>query len=150
MATAPKEPQKPATGPKVKTDTRGRRPEYSDYREFRKKVDEYFVQCEEDGVFPDEKGMFIHLNIFEEDLDALIDPENEYANEYLRILKLARYRRESWLSRNMVRDNKMANGCMNALKQEQNGGYTDRPAAGKQQKVQIILPNGKDMKDLFS
>ena len=150
MATAKKETSRPATAPKV-GETRGRRPGYSDYRVFRTKVDEYFNKCEEEAVFPDEKGMFIHLGIFEEDLEPLIDPEiTEDADEYLRVLKLARYRRESWLSRNMVRDNKMANGCMNALKQEQNGGYTDRPAAGKQQKVQIILPNGKDMSDLFS
>lgn len=147
MATAKKEAARPASAPHVK-ETRGRRAAYNDYRDFRKKVDEYFTLCEADGVFPDEKGMYLHLGIFEEDLDALVDPENEYADEYIRILKLARYRRESWLSRNMVRDNKMANGCMNALKQEQNGGYTDRPAASRQQKLLIVLPDGKSM-DMF-
>jgi hypothetical protein len=111
-------------------------------------VDEYFTECNELGVFPDEKGMYVFMNIFEEDIEPLISEENPDAEEYLRILKLARYRRESWLSRNMVADNKMASGCMNALKQEQNGGYTDRPIADKKQRVEVVLPGGMTM-DLF-
>jgi hypothetical protein len=146
MAVA-KEAPKPAGIPAMR-DTRGGRPLYNDHRKFRTKVDEYFQICDEAGVFPDEKGMFLHLGIFEEDLDNLVSDENEYADEYVRILKLARYRRESWLSRNMVRDNKMANGCMNALKQEQNGGYIDRPSSSKKQTVEIVMADGVS-KDLF-
>ena len=141
------EEDKPISAPAVR-DTRGGKPTYSDYRTFRKKVDEYFVECDELGVFPDEKGMYVFMGIFEEDLEPLIADENPKANEYLRILKLARYRRESWLSRNMVADNKKANGCMNALKQEQNGGYTDRPVVDKKQRVELVLPDGMTM-DLF-
>lgn len=138
---------KPVAAPAIK-DTRGGRPKYNKYRDFRKKVDEYFVECNELGVFPDEKGMYVFMNIFEEDIEPLISEDNPDADEYLRILKLARYRRESWLSRNMVADNKMASGCMNALKQEQNGGYTDRPISDKKQRVEVVLPGGMTM-DLF-
>lgn len=141
------EESKPVSAPAIK-DTRGGKPKYNNYRDFRKKVDDYFVECNEQGVFPDEKGMYVFMNIFEEDIEPLISEENPNADEYLRILKLARYRRESWLSRNMVADNKMASGCMNALKQEQNGGYTDRPTADKKQRVEVVLPGGMTM-DLF-
>lgn len=138
---------KPIPAPAVR-DTRGGTPTYADYRVLRKKINEYFEECNENGWFPDEKGMFVFLNIFEEDLDALTAPDNPTADEYKRILKLAQYRRESWLSRNMVADTRMATGCMNALKQEQNGGYTDRPAADKRQRIEVVLPDGETM-DLF-
>ena len=131
----------PKSAPKV-VETRGRRPTYKDPKEFRTRVDEYFDDCDKNKVFPDEKGMYVFLKIFEEDLEPLLSQENPDAEEYLRILKLAKYRRESWLSRNMVSDNRMTNGCMNALKQEQNGGYTDRPAVDKSKSVRIIMPDG--------
>ena len=34
--------------------------------------------------------------------------------------------RESWLARKMTSDNKRAIGCLNALKQPDNGGYIDK------------------------
>lgn len=121
-------------------ETRGRRPTYTDYKDLRKKVDEYFDKCAEVDEFPDEKGMLLHLRIFKDDVDALVDDSNENAYEFQRIFEIAKYRRESWLSRHMVADNKKANGCMNALKQEQNGGYADRSAdRGKQQTLNIKI-----------
>jgi hypothetical protein len=51
---------------------------------------------------------------------------NRDYEEFRRIFSNAKLRRESWLARHMVADNKKANGCMNALKQEENGGYSDR------------------------
>lgn len=141
MATA-KERPKPISAPKI-GETRGRRPSWNDYKEFAKAVDDYFEDCDQAGVFPDEKGMYVFLKIFEEDLEPLLAPENPDSVEYARILKRAKYRRESWLSRNMVNDNKMANGCFNALKQEANGGYSDRGTQGKEEKkVKILLPSG--------
>ena len=46
-------------------------------------------------------------------------------------------RRTSWLSRHMVADNKKTNGCMNALKQEENGGYMDKPADNGEKVLRI-------------
>lgn len=55
------------------------------------------------------------------------------------VFEYARARRESWLVRKMVTDNKAANGCMNALKQEKNGGYTDRPAESGERSLTINI-----------
>lgn len=142
----PKKEEKigPISSPPIR-DTRGGRPTYSDHRRLASKVNEYFKECEDAGVFPDEKGMYVYLGVFKEDIEPYLDESNPKASEYARILKLAQYRRESWLSRNMVSDIKKATGCMNALKQEQNGGYTDRPVADKKQTVEIVLPDGKTM-----
>lgn len=146
MPRKKEEPKPVASAPIL--ETRGGKPKYTDPTKFRKKVDEYFAVCDTQGVFPDEKGMYVFLNIFEEDVDELASEENPKHEEYQRVLKLARYRRESWLSRNMVADNKKAYGCMNALKQEQNGGYTDRPTTDKKQRFEIVLPDGMTM-DMF-
>lgn len=139
---------KPVSAPPVKEETRGRRPTYNEPKNFAAKVDEYFRDCDEKGIFPDEKGMYVFMDIFEEEIDSLVSSDNKNADKYLRVLKRAQYRRESWLARNMVADNKMSSGCMNALKQEQNGGYRDRAEASKTKKVQIILPDGASM-DMF-
>lgn len=141
MAVA-KERPKPISAPKI-GENRGRRPQYNDVKDFSKAVDDYFAECDNLGVFPDEKGMYVSMKIFEEDLEPLLDPENPDAPEYARVLKRAKYRRESWLSRNMVADNKMANGCFNALKQEANGGYADRGVQDKtEKKLKILFPSG--------
>ena len=133
---------KPVSAPPA-GETKGGRPQYNDFTVFQARVNEYFQLCDQQGVFPDEKGMYVFLRIFEEDMDRLYAREN--GDKYRDVTKLARYRRESWLSRNMVADNKMASGCMNALKQEMNGGYTDRPKADRGKSVRIILPDGTDM-----
>ena len=141
------EKAQPVSSPPIR-DTRGGRPTYSDHRRLATKVNDYFKECEDAGVFPDEKGMYVYLGVFKEDIEQYLDDSNPKADEYVRILKLAQYRRESWLARNMVADVKMACGCMNALKQEQNGGYTDRPVVDKKQRVEIVLPDGATM-ELF-
>ena len=145
----PKKEEKtaPVSSPPIR-DTRGGRPTYSDYRRLASKVNDYFKECEGAGVFPDEKGMYVYLGVFKEDIEQYLEDTNPKAEEYARILKLAQYRRESWLSRNMVADMRKASGCMNALKQEQNGGYTDRPVADKRQRVELVLPDGMTM-ELF-
>lgn len=139
---ATKERPKPISAPKV-GETRGRRPTFTDYKDLAREVEAYFTKCDEDGVFPDEAGMYVYLKIFKEDLEPMLDPDNPDAQEYERILKRAKYRRESWLSRNMVQDNKMANGCFNMLKQEANGGYSDRGVQDKtEKKLKIVFPSG--------
>jgi hypothetical protein len=50
---------------------------------------------------------------------------------------MAKLRRESWLARHMVADNKKASGCMNALKQMENGGYMDRNVAQDDKTLRI-------------
>jgi hypothetical protein len=39
----------------------------------------------------------------------------------------------------MTKSNKLAQGCLNALKQEANGGYTDKPVDNGERKLVIEL-----------
>ena len=107
-------------------ETRGRRPQWNDYKKFRTEVDRYFDICKETDEFPDYAGMLLHLQIDKETAAAMCADGAPDAAEFQRIFNIASMRRESWLARHMVADNKKANGCMNALKQEENGGYSDR------------------------
>lgn len=108
-------------------ETRGRRPLWRDHTELRKAVDKYFEECAKTDVFPDYAGMLLSLRIDEEDADAMMADGAPKAEEYRRIFKAALLRRKSWLARHMVLDAKKSSGCMNALKQPENGSYMDRP-----------------------
>lgn len=101
--------------------------------ELSKAIDIYFQECEEENIFPDEAGMIIFLEdnlsissaSYRRYADAKEDDEKETYKELAKVISRARDRRESWLTRRMVTDNKAAQGCFNALKQPKNGGYTD-------------------------
>lgn len=105
-------------------DFRGRRPEWNDYKKLQQKVEEYFKECAAIDEFPDYAGMLIYLQIDKDRARAMCEAED--GDEFRRIFKTAELRRESWLARHMVADNKKATGCMNALKQMENGGYQDK------------------------
>lgn len=99
------------------------RPVEKDAADIERLIDEYFDICAESDEFPDEAGMWIYL--------AILPRERErYSNKpgVQDLLDMAKQRRESWLVRRMAKDNKAATGCMNALKQEKNGGYVDKSA----------------------
>lgn len=118
------------------------KPSY-ELEEFEKKVRYYFKDCEETrNVFPDESGMLNFLDISDEEYDELRNTAG-----YERVIRWAKRRRTSWLERQMVVNNKAAMGCMNALKQEKNGGYSDR---GQQQntdrKLIVKLEGTEDFK----
>lgn len=103
--------------------------------EFEKKVKFYFKDCEETrNVFPDEAGMLNFLDIEDDEYEALKQMEG-----YNKVIRWAKRRRTSWLERQMVINNRAANGCMNALKQEKNGGYSDRPVEKKEQRLIVKL-----------
>ena len=104
-------------------------------------VEEYFDKCEAEDVFPDEAGMRIFLNAgYSTYYKWLKIPE------YQEIFQRAQERRESFLVRRMVGEPKLAQGCLNALKQPKNGGYTDgRPEKGTGEvKVYISLKGCED------
>lgn len=89
--------------------------------------------------------MCLALKIAKSTLLKYQDPEqNENAEAFKEVLDEAAARRESYLVRIMVTDNKRAQGCLNALKQKENGGYTDRPAESQEKtlKVQILGVGG--------
>jgi len=106
--------------------------------ELEKKVRQYFQDCEEDnGSFPDESGMLNFLDISDTEYEAL-----KRSRGHGRILIWAKRRRMSWLERHMVEGSKAATGCMNALKQEKNGGYTNQAAPEKKDKKLIVKIEG--------
>jgi hypothetical protein len=128
-------------------ETRGRKPKYETPEKLRDAIYKYMNDCEAKDVFPDYAGMCLALKISKKTLDKYCDPEqNENAEGFNDVLDEAAAMRESYLVRIMVTDNKRAQGCLNALKQKENGGYTDRPAESQEKtlKVQILGVGGWD------
>jgi len=97
-------------------------------------VNAYFDKCEENGVFPDDAGMRLFLNISDRTEDNYMKDE-----ELSPIFTRARSRRESWLAQAISSEPKLAQGLSFLLKQKKNGGYTDRPDAGEPQKLIVEL-----------
>jgi hypothetical protein len=116
-------------------DFRGRRPEWNDYKKLQQAVEKYFDECAAGDDFPDYAGMLIYLQIDKERAKAMCEAED--GEEFRRIFRTAELRRESWLARHMVADNKKATGCMNALKQMENGGYQDKNAQQGERTLKI-------------
>ena len=106
-------------------------------RELRKGIDEYFDERTARGRFPTEAGMLLALGLSEERYAAL-RRERIFARDFER----ARLARMDWLENQMVTEGGKASGCMNALKQEKNGGYADRAAAGSREQKLVIELKG--------
>jgi hypothetical protein len=106
---------------------RGPKPLYESPDALRKKIDEYFTIMEEKNEFPDLAGMRLYLRMSEATMKKYQEEDHENYEEYREIFNEAKDRRESFLVRRMTRDNKLAQGCLNALKQPANGGYIDKP-----------------------
>lgn len=107
---------------------------YATAAAFKKAVDKYFEDCETKGIFPDHAGMKIALGLSDKTLSRYAEDD-----EYAEILEECIDRRESYLTRKMVTDNKLAQGCLNALKQPKNGGYTDRPVDNTEKKFVVRI-----------
>lgn len=135
---------------------RGPKPRYAEPEDLERAINDYFDQCEADGVFPDEAGMRVFLNLSKSRLDALSSPpstdiqddiqrENNNNNykKYREILARARDRRESWLARTATSTPKLAQGCLNALKQPANGGWIDKNAGEQGASVSITFVGSK-------
>jgi len=122
----------------VEREYRGCRPKYSKLVDLKKAIDAYFDRCDAQGVFPDEAGMMIQLKLRKKDIERLTDDEtNPRADLYRDVFEEAMLRRKSDLMRRMVSDPKIANGCMNALKQLENGGLTDKPLENMDRTVHV-------------
>lgn len=135
---------------------RGPKPRYAEPEDLERAINEYFDQCEEQNVFPDEAGMRVFLNLSRSRLDALSSPpspdstdsktiqgDNNNYKKYREILARARDRRESWLARTATSTPKLAQGCLNALKQPSNGGWIDKSAADQGTSVSITFVGSK-------
>lgn len=105
---------------------RGPKPLYESPDALRKKIEEYFKETSDKGEFPDYAGMRLYLRMSETTIKKYQEEGHDNYEEYRAIFDEARDRRESFLVRRMTKDNKLAQGCLNALKQPANGGYIDR------------------------
>lgn len=107
-------------------------------KELKDGVDTYYQKCKYVGQTPDYAGMLLFLDIFEDDVRNMCeDPEN--GRIYKRIFERAQLQRESWLVRKMVNEPKAAQGCMNALKELKNGGYSTKKAEDVDRTLTIKL-----------
>lgn len=134
---------------------RGPKPRYAEPEDLERAINDYFDQCEADGVFPDEAGMRVFLNLSKSRLDALASPpstdiqddiqreNNNNYKKYREVLARARDRRESWLARTATSTPKLAQGCLNALKQPSNGGWIDKNAGEQGASVNITFVGSK-------
>ena len=120
---------------------RGRKRTDENADELRAAVDAYFDDCEAQGIFPDWAGLKLHLGPADDrTYEEWQKGDSDFAKECREIFAKAAAKRESWLVRVMTSDNKRAQGCLNALKQPQNGGYIDRPQDnGGEIKVTLCL-----------
>lgn len=117
---------------------RGPKPLYESPEALKKKINAYFAETEAKDEFPDAAGMRLYLGMSEKTIKAYQEEGHENYEEYREIFSEARDRRESYLVRVMTRDNKRAQGCLNALKQPANGGYVDRAPESKN-KVEVTI-----------
>lgn len=116
-----------------KVRNKGGRPFKEKPEKLEGRVASYFDKCYAEARFPTESGMILYLGLAgKKAQDYLADPA------YAEVWERARYRRMDWLENQMVTEPKCANGCMNALKQEKNGGYADRSAPEKKTKGLVI------------
>ena len=105
--------------------------------EMREKIDLYFVHRREEKRFPTEAGMLLALDLSEEEYKKL-SGERMFRREFER----ARLARMDWLENQMVTESGRATGCMNALKQEKNGGYADKAGQVRGEQKLIICLSG--------
>lgn len=96
-------------------------------------VDNYFAEREAKDEFPTFAGMLKYLGISKRTYYRYMNEDNgdesmneEDRREYRKIFEEAQLKREDFLEKRMVAEPRLANGCMNSLKQPQNGGFKDR------------------------
>lgn len=106
--------------------------------ELREKIEAFLRECEAEKRPPLLPQMLLYLGIGRTTMNRWCK-EAERKAEYAEAFEYAQLHRESYLLERMVSDNKLAQGCLNALKQPENGGYVDRPADSGEQKVTLVI-----------
>lgn len=121
---------------------RGPKRKYQSAYDFGKAVDDFFKDCKEKGVFPDEAGMYLFLGVRPVTVKRYCgDPDPVEAERFEEILENAKLQRESWLNQAMTANPKGSIGYMSLLKQPKNGGYTDRPIDTTERSLTINVIN---------
>ena len=112
----------------------GGRPRFYSEKEFENAVSAYIAHSEENNYFPDEAGLILWLKIGETTYRDYSERDG-----YREIVARAKLYRESWLTRKMTAEPKLAQGCLNNLKQPKNGGYIDKPQDSGPRELTINL-----------
>ena len=99
----------------------------------KRQVEAYLSEMLAKDELPSFAGMLRYLNISKRTYYRYMnieDPDPELSEEdrraYRKIFEDAQLVREDYLERRMVREPRAANGCMNSLKQPQNGGFKEK------------------------
>ena len=106
---------------------------YDTPEDMKRQVDRYHAEREEKGEFPTFAGLLRYIGISKRTYYRYMnteEPDPEMSEEdrkgFRKVFEDAQLRREDWLEKQMVSEARLANGCMNSLKQPQNGGFKDR------------------------
>ena len=110
----------------------------------RRQVQEYMNLMQEKDEFPSFAGMLRYLDISKRTYYRYMnteepDPEmsDEERHAYRKVFEDAQLVREDWLERRMVKEPRAANGCMNSLKQVQNGGFKEKIEADVDARITV-------------
>lgn len=106
---------------------------YATPDELRAKVEAFIDNARRTGEAPLLPQMLLYLGISRAQAEAL----RKRGDEWVEIFEFAKLHREAFLLAAMVTDNKKAQGCLNALKQPENGGYVDRFQNTEHSKVTV-------------
>lgn len=107
--------------------------------QLQEKVEIFLAECAEQKRPPLLPQMLLYLGISRTTMNRWCGKETQRHEEYTEIFEKAQLNREAYLLERMVSDNKLAQGCLNALKQPENGGYVDRPVDSGEQKVTLVI-----------
>ena len=101
--------------------------------DMKRNVEKYFAEREALGEFATFAGMLKFLGISKRTYYRYLEDDNgdesmseEDRRAYRKIFEDAELRREDYLEKKMVSEPRLANGCMNSLKQPQNGGFKEK------------------------
>ena len=110
---------------------------------FQKKINDYFLNCELDGIYPDEAGLILHLELDKETYENFKNNRKGTPAGYMRCLEDARLRRESILVRDIYSNEKSSTGKIFLARQPGNGGLCDKAAQASEKTTVEVLIDGE-------
>jgi len=113
-------------------------PKFSDPEALEAKINEFFQQCEEKGLFPSEAAMCVYLDISRDTLERYMREERDIDEGLAEAIKKARTKREAILVDEIYKaSGKEVTGKIFLSKQPSNGGLSDRHDINANQDIKI-------------
>ena len=123
---------------KNKPKLRSKKPKFATPEELDKACICFLAECEEKNKFPDEASLLRFLDISQDTKERYISNEDNSFSGFAEVLKKQELIRESALVQLIVQNQKDT-GLMFLLKQQKNGGYSDKQQADSKQTVEIQI-----------